>query len=283
VIVAHTRAELDWGRAALTGRGQRLGFVPTMGYLHEGHLRLVDLAAERADVVAASIFVNPLQFGPGEDLATYPRDSHRDLALLEVRGADLVFLPTVEDVYPVGDHVVSVDPGAMGDRLCGAFRPGHFRGVLTVVAKLFGLVRPDLAVFGRKDLQQLVLIERMARDLEVGVEIVAGPTVREPDGLAVSSRNSYLSAEERAAAPTLACGLADALARFQGGERSASTLVDAVRAALDSSPIMRLQYAEVVDACSLDRVDPVPPGGELAAAAFCGGTRLIDNVTLELS
>jgi pantoate--beta-alanine ligase len=282
VIVARTRAELARGLDSLQARGssRRLGFVPTMGYLHEGHLALVDLACDRADVVAASIFVNPLQFAPGEDLAAYPRDPQRDLALLEVRSADLVFLPGVEDVYPGGPPRITVDPGALGERLCGAFRPGHFRGVLTVVAKLFGLVRPDLAVFGRKDFQQLALIERRARELELGVQIVPGPTVRERDGLAMSSRNSYLSPAERAAAPALARALADAAARFERGERSAQALLADVSDAVRAAAPLELQYADVVDPGSLDPVDPVAPGSVLARAAFCGRTRLIDTVTL---
>jgi pantoate--beta-alanine ligase len=281
VIVARTRAELAHGLETLRGRGRRVAFVPTMGYLHEGHLALVDLACERADVVVASIFVNPLQFAAGDDLAAYPRDAHRDLALLEVRDADLVFLPSVAEVYPHGAPVVTVDPGGFGDLLCGAFRPGHFRGVLTVVAKLFGMVRPDLAVFGRKDFQQLVLVERMVRELDLAVEIVAGATVRERDGLAMSSRNGYLSAEERAAAPALYRGLTEAAARFRKGERSARALLDAAVAPLGGNPLLRLQYAELVDAATLAAVDPARAGAVLAVAAFCGRTRLIDNITLD--
>jgi len=283
VIVARTRAELAQALASLHRPGRRLGFVPTMGYLHEGHLSLVDAARERADVVAASIFVNPLQFGPSEDLASYPRDAARDLVMLEMRGANLVFLPRVEEMYPEGRPAVTVDPGPLGELLEGAHRPGHFRGVLTVVAKLFGLLRPDVAVFGRKDFQQLVLIERMTRELDLGVEIVGGATVREGDGLAMSSRNSYLSPEERAAAPRLAEGLMDAAARFGEGERGAAALLEPVRAALAGSPLLRLQYVEVVDPRALAPVDPVPPGAVIALAAFCGRTRLIDNVVLEAS
>ena len=283
MIVARTRADLAKALAALHPPGRRLALVPTMGYLHEGHLTLVDLARERADAVIATIFVNPLQFGPGEDLESYPRDPHRDLVKLEMRGANLVFMPAVDEVYGRGDPVVTVDPGPMGERLCGAFRPGHFRGVLTVVAKLFGLMRPELAVFGRKDFQQMVLIERMVCDLELGVQIVPGPTVREADGLAMSSRNARLGSEERAAAPALARGLQDAAARFRSGERSAAALLEPLEAALSSSPLLRLQYAEVVQPASLDPVDPVPEGAVLAAAAFCGETRLIDNVALNPS
>ena len=281
MIVARTRAELARGREALRSRGQRLGLVTTMGYLHEGHLSLVDAARERADVAAASVFVNPIQFGADEDLASYPRDSGRDLALLEARGADLVYLPEVEDVYPGGEPVVSVDPGPLGTRLCGAIRPGHFRGVLTVVAKLFGLVRPDVAIFGRKDFQQLVLIERMVQDLNLGVEIVGLPIVREPDGLAMSSRNSYLSPEERRDAPALQRGLAAAASRFRDGERRAAPLLGAVLDAAAGRAQLQLQYVEVVDPLSLELVDLVPEGSVLALAAFCGATRLIDNVIME--
>jgi pantoate--beta-alanine ligase len=252
-----------------------------MGSLHEGHLSLVDAARARADAVAASVFVNPLQFGPGEDLASYPRDPERDLELLEARGADLAFLPAVGEMYPAGEPRVTVDPGPDGDRLCGAFRPGHFRGVLTVVAKLFGLFRPDVAAFGRKDFQQLVLVRRMAADLELGVEVIGAPTVREPDGLAMSSRNRKLSAEERGAAPALQRALARAGARFRAGERRAAPLLDEVRAELAGSPLLRLQYVEVGDPSSLAPVDPVVGGAVVALAAFAGTTRLIDNLTLE--
>ena len=281
MIVARSRAELAVALKSLRAGSGRLGFVPTMGYLHDGHLSLLDVASERSDVVAVSVFVNPLQFGPSEDLGSYPRDPDRDLALLEKRGADLVFLPEVSEMYPRGDRGVMVDPGPMGSRLCGASRPGHFRGVLTVVTKLFGLLEPEVAIFGRKDFQQLVLIEGMVRDLEFEIEIVGAPIVREKDGLAMSSRNAYLSAEERQEAPALQRGLATAVARFRSGERGAGALLNALREELAGLPLLRLQYAEVVDGGSLDDVDPVPPGSVLALAAFCGSTRLIDNATLE--
>jgi pantoate--beta-alanine ligase len=281
LIVARTRAELARGLASLRAGGRRLGLVPTMGSLHEGHLTLVDLGRARADAVAVSVFVNPMQFGPGEDLASYPRDPDRDVELLAARGADLAFLPTVAEMYPAGEARIAVDPGPDGARLCGAFRPGHFRGVLTVVAKLFGLFRPDLAVFGRKDFQQLVLVQRMAAELELGVDVVGAPIVREADGLAMSSRNRKLNPEERSAAPALRRGLERARARFLAGERSAAALVDEVRAEVDGSPLLRLQYVEVVGPSSLEPVDPATEGAVLALAAFCGATRLIDNVTLD--
>ena len=281
MIVARSRAELALGLESLRAEGGRLWLVPTMGYLHEGHLSLVDVARERSQAVVVSVFVNPLQFGPSEDLASYPRDAQRDLKSLEMRRADLVFLPELDEMYPGGEPSVTVDPGPMGGRLCGTYRPIHFRGVLTVVAKLFGLIEPDVAVFGRKDFQQLALIERMVRDLEFGVEIVGAPTVREQDGLAMSSRNNYMSSEERHAAPALQRGLAAASALFRTGERRSSALVDELRGEVAKSPLLRLQYAETVDAASLDAVDPVPRGAVLALAAFCGSTRLIDNVSLE--
>jgi pantoate--beta-alanine ligase len=281
MIVARSRAELATALESLRAGSGRLGFVPTMGYLHAGHLSLLDVASERSDVVAVSVFVNPLQFGPSEDLGSYPRDPDRDLALLEERGADLVFLPEVREMYPRGDQSVTVDPGPMGSRLCGAYRPVHFGGVLTVMTKLLGLLEPEVAIVGRKDFQQLVLIERMVGDLELKVEVVGAPIVREQDGLAMSSRNAYLSAGERQEAPALQRGLAAAVARFRTGERGAEALLDALRQELAGRPLLRLQYAEVVDGGSLDQVDPVPPGSVIALAAFCGSTRLIDNATLE--
>lgn len=277
--VARTREELARALEELGGGG-RVGLVPTMGYLHEGHASLLERAAAEADVVAASIFVNPLQFGPGEDYERYPRDEGRDFALLERRGTHLVFAPPVEEVYPGGPPAVTVDPGAAGERLCGAFRPGHFRGVLTVVAKLFALVRPHLAVFGAKDFQQAVLIRRMVRDLDLGVEIVTAPIVREADGLALSSRNAYLSPDEREQALGLSRALRAAARLHAAGERSARSLLEAVGEEVARHPGLRLQYAECVDPETLDPVDPVPSGSVVALAAHAGRTRLIDNRTL---
>lgn len=229
-----------------------------------------------------SIFVNPTQFGPAEDFEAYPRPLERDLEIAERHGVDLVFAPAAENViYPEGEPRITVDPGPMADRLCGAHRPGHFRGVLTVVAKLFGLVRPDLAVFGRKDFQQAVLIRRMVRDLELGVEIDVAPLVREEDGLALSSRNAYLDGEERESALGLYEGLTRAVTLFREGERSSQELVRAVREAVGRRPLLDLQYAEVVDAEGLEPVESAEEGAVLAAAAYCGETRLIDNVVLE--
>jgi pantoate--beta-alanine ligase len=251
-----------------------------MGYLHEGHLSLVDRSAGLADAVAVSLFVNPLQFGPSEDLDTYPRDEARDLELLEARGAELVFAPTVEEMYPAGSALVTVSPGPMGSRLCGAHRPGHFSGVLTVVAKLFGLFRPDVAVFGRKDFQQAVLIRRMVADLDLDVSVDAAPIVREADGLAMSSRNAYLSVEQRADAVGLVEGLRAARARYEGGERDTPALLDAARACIAERPLLELQYAELVDPETLGPLELARPGAVVALAAFCGTTRLIDNLEL---
>ncbi|MDX1567365.1 MAG: pantoate--beta-alanine ligase [Longimicrobiales bacterium] len=266
-------------------------FVPTMGALHAGHLALVKRArgwadAQRASrgrpgVVVLSIFVNPTQFGPDEDFGAYPRPLETDLEKAREHGVDLVFAPESEAVvYPEGEPRITVDPGSMADRLCGAYRPGHFRGVLTVVAKLFGLVGPDRAVFGRKDFQQAVLIQRMVQDLELGVEIDVAPLIREEDGLALSSRNAYLSSEERASALGLFAGLSAARERFQRGEREASELKEAVRSEAARHPLLDLEYVEVVDRRDLEPVDRAEAGSVVAVAGFCGETRLIDNVVL---
>jgi pantoate--beta-alanine ligase len=251
-----------------------------MGFLHAGHLSLVERAAGLADVVATSIFVNPLQFGPSEDLADYPRDESRDLALLEERGADLVFAPSVEEMYPGGDPLVTVSPGSLGERLCGAHRPGHFVGVLTVVAKLFGLFTPDAAVFGRKDFQQFVLIRRMVTDLELGVQVDAAPIVREADGLAMSSRNAYLSGAERTDATGLIEGLQAAVGAFSDGETHADALLRHVRGAVARRAHLELQYAALVDPETLEPCAAARSGAVVAVAAHCGSTRLIDNVEL---
>lgn len=278
--VARTRAELAEALARLREGGRTVGLVPTMGFLHEGHLSLVDRAGALADRVVASVFVNPLQFGPSEDLAAYPRDEARDLELLRERGTDLVFVPPVDEVYPDGEPAVTVSPGALERRLCGAFRPGHFRGVLTVVAKLFGLVRPDVAVFGRKDFQQAVLIRRMVEDLELGVRVETGPIVREPDGLAMSSRNVYLGPEERLHALGLHAGLSAAARVWAAGETRSQPLLDEVRRAVAERPLLALQYAEAADPRTLETRAEAVEGTVLAVAAFCGTTRLIDNMEL---
>jgi len=252
-----------------------------MGYLHEGHLSLVDLARRDSDYLVASIFVNPMQFGPEEDLEQYPRDLDRDLALLEERDIDLVFHPPVEEMYPAGAPEVSIDPGPMGERLCGRYRPSHFRGVLTVVARLFGLVRPQVAVFGRKDYQQAVLIRRMVHDLEMGVEILLGPIIREEDGLALSSRNVFLSPEERRDAAGLQRTLLQVQRAFRNGERSVDALLRVLEEEVIEFPLLALQYGEVIEPESLDPLEVATSGSVVAVAAHCGSTRLIDNHQLQ--
>ena len=267
-----------WSRAQRSA-GRRIGFVPTMGYLHEGHLALVDEARRRADSVVLSIFVNPLQFGPAEDLARYPRDLPRDRALASARGVDALFVPSVEEMYPAGSEV-RVSPGPIAERWEGAARPGHFTGVLTVVAKLFHLVEPDLACFGQKDVQQLTLVRRMVRDLDWPVEIVAVPTVREPDGVARSSRNAYLSADDRRRAVVLSRALQAAHRAWSGGETRAPALEARMRQELGTEPTVAVEYISIADAEGLAPVDTADGCTIVAIAARLGGTRLIDNIML---
>jgi pantoate--beta-alanine ligase len=279
-VLATTRAEVRRSVAGARASGARISLVPTMGALHEGHLSLVDRARERSDLVVLSVFVNPLQFAPGEDLERYPRDLARDLALAASRGVDLVFAPATDEMYPGGEPVVSVvASGTLAERLDGASRPDHFRGVLTVVARLFGIVRPDVAVFGQKDFQQAALVRRMVADLEMDVEVIVAPTVREPDGLAMSSRNVYLSPAERARALSLPGGLHRAAALHAAGERDAGALVAALRHALGTVGVQE-EYAEVVDPATLVPVRVAAPGSVVLVAAAVGGTRLIDNAIL---
>jgi pantoate--beta-alanine ligase len=280
VKVARTKAELRESAEAMRRAGERVALVPTMGALHPGHLSLVERAFERADRVVLSVFVNPLQFGPAEDLDRYPRDLERDLELARSTGVDLVFTPDPDEMYPGGTPEITVDPGVMGERLCGAFRPGHFRGVLTVVAKLFTLVHPDVAVFGEKDFQQLVLIRRMARDLDLGVEVDGAPIHREEDGLAMSSRNALLSADARSEAAAIPRALVRVLSRFDEGERRTDALAQAFREAIEARPTLRLQYAEIVDPETLEGVEQASEESVAAVAVFAGETRLIDNVPL---
>jgi pantoate--beta-alanine ligase len=279
-VILRTVAEVRAWRRTLPA-GQTLGFVPTMGALHAGHISLMELAKSRAAVTIASIFVNPLQFGPNEDLAKYPRPLEKDLALLEATGVDALFLPEVADLYPEGASTFVVEESVSGP-MCGAVRPGHFRGVTTVVLKLFNIVQPDLAMFGQKDAQQCAVIERMVRDLAVPVEIVRGPIVREPDGLALSSRNVYLSPEDRAAAPLIHASLQAAKAAFDAGQRDAGALAAIGRAVLDQDRRFTLQYWDVRDPRALEAIDTVPAnGGALfAVAAYLGATRLIDNIVV---
>lgn len=266
--------------ATSDGDGRRIALVPTMGALHEGHLQLCDVARRHADHVVVSIFVNPLQFGPAEDFDRYPRDLERDARLLEGRGVDVIFAPAPDEMYPQGPAAVRVHAPELGGVLCGRFRPGHFEGVLTVVAKLLNIVRPDCAVFGQKDLQQAALIRRMARDLEFATEIVVAPVVRETDGLAMSSRNAYLSDGERRSALALYRSLQAAQQAFERGAADVPSLRAAVQAILDAEPGVSPQYVEVVDPVTLSVPEQVRAGDAVAVAAHVGATRLIDNVIL---
>lgn len=259
--------------------GRRIGLVPTMGYLHQGHLALVDEARRRADAVLMSIFVNPLQFGPTEDLARYPRDLPRDRALAEARGVDAVFVPSETVMYPPGS-ATRVVPGPTATRWEGAARPGHFGGVLTVVAKLFHLVEPDVACFGRKDVQQVVLVRQMVRDLDWPIEVAVVPTVREPDGLALSSRNAYLDPEQRRRATALSGALREAHAAWRGGERSAKAIEARMRHFLESIPEVKVEYIAVADPDALAPVTEAQATSIVAIAARVGPTRLIDNIIL---
>jgi pantoate--beta-alanine ligase len=262
------------------GEGKRLGFVPTMGALHEGHLSLMRAAKAQCHLVAASIFVNPLQFGPTEDLAKYPRSFERDRELLHKEAVDILFAPTPEEMYPAG-AVTYVTVEGLSEKLCGKSRPSHFRGVTTVVAKLFHIVEPDLAFFGQKDAAQATIIRRMVRDLNLPVEIVVCPIVREPDGLAMSSRNAYLSPQERKSALVLHRSLTQVKNRFDQGERNATKLIEAGKQVLAQEPTVRLDYFEIVDPNTLDPMQHVTSSALVAVAAFVGNTRLIDNILLE--
>jgi pantoate--beta-alanine ligase len=259
--------------------GRRIGVVPTMGYLHEGHLTLVDEARRHADAVILTIFVNPLQFGPKEDLARYPRDLPRDRSLAQSRQVDALFVPSVDVMYPAGSEV-RVTPGATAERWEGAARPGHFTGVLTIVAKLFHLIEPDVACFGRKDLQQLTLVRRMVRDLNWPIEIVGVPTVREPDGLALSSRNAYLDATDRKRATVLSRALRAAHQAYCGGERRASALEQRMREQLDREPRVQVEYIAITEPDQLQPIAEVDGATVISLAARVGTTRLIDNISL---
>jgi pantoate--beta-alanine ligase len=268
-------------RHAATRGGARVGFVPTMGALHAGHLTLLDHARPGCDLVAASVFVNPTQFGPGEDFERYPRDLDADAHQLEHAGCDLLFAPSTADMY-AADASTRVEVADLQDVLCGASRPGHFRGVATVVAKLFNLVQPQVAVFGQKDAQQAVLLQRMVRDLDFPIAIRVAPIVRDADGVALSSRNAYLSADERRDARLLRAALDAAVAALAGGARSAAALTAAMRAVLAGGTAVRVDYVAVVDATSLRPLDTLSGRVLVAVAAFVGRTRLIDNVVLDV-
>lgn len=266
-----------WAEAA-RARGERVAFVPTMGALHEGHVSLLREGRRRGDKLALSIFVNPTQFGPKEDLSRYPRDLPGDLAKAASAGTDVAYCPEPADVYPPGFQTY-VQVREVEQGLCGGSRPGHFVGVATVVCKLFNVVRPHVSLFGEKDFQQLAVIRRMVADLDMGVEIVGMPIVREPDGLAMSSRNAYLSPEERQRALALSRSLNAAAARAKAGEHDAAALVAIARAALEGQ-VDRVDYVELRDAATLEPVTRLEREGILLVAAFVGKTRLIDNLRI---
>ncbi|MFH1664742.1 MAG: pantoate--beta-alanine ligase [Candidatus Omnitrophota bacterium] len=262
--------------------GRSIGFVPTMGYLHEGHMSLCRAARSECDIVVLSIFVNPAQFGPGEDLDKYPRDMGRDRRLAEKEGVDVIFAPEAGEMYPAGSNTYVEIEGPLVGALCARSRPGHFRGVATVVAKLFNIVAPDRSYFGQKDAQQAAIVKRMAGDLNMPVSIRVCPIVREEDGLAMSSRNVYLSREERKSALALYRSLERADEMARGGERSAARIREEVLKVLGSEKEIRVDYAEIVDADSLEAVEEIKDNTLVALAAFVRKTRLIDNVIIRL-
>jgi pantoate--beta-alanine ligase len=274
--VVRSVAEMKAVSRELRERGKRIGLVPTMGYLHEGHLSLVRECRAKSDVTVVSIFVNPAQFGPKEDLGSYPRDLERDSGMLEREGVDYIFHPEPSDMYPEG-YRTYVTMEDLEDRLCGRSRPGHFRGVCTVVLKLFNIVRPDAAFFGWKDAQQVIILRRMAADLDLDVRVEALPLVRAADGLALSSRNSYLSAEERKAALVLSRSLAEARRRIGEGERDAGVISRSIAEAVAAEPLARLDYIEIADPGTLRPLERIDRDALVAMAVFIGRTRLIDN------
>lgn len=260
--------------------GLSIGFVPTMGYLHEGHESLIKKAALENDRVVVSIFVNPMQFGPNEDLSSYPRDFERDLKICNDKGAHLIFHPEPTEMYD-HDFCSFVDMTGLTGGLCGKSRPGHFRGVCTVVSKLFNIVQPDRAYFGQKDAQQLAVIKRMVRDLNFDIEIIGCPIIREEDGLAKSSRNTYLNGEERASALILSSSLTKAKKAIAGGERDAEKVLAIIKDSINSEPLAKIDYVELVDAETLKKVEKIEKPVLAAIAVFIGKTRLIDNFIAE--
>ena len=280
MIVVRTVSELRTAVRAWRRNGDRIGLVPTMGYLHDGHLSLADLIRRRVDRVILTIFVNPTQFGPGEDLDAYPQDEAGDLDKARYRDVDLVFIPNDGEMYPAGAETF-VNLGHLPQHLCGLSRPVHFAGVATIVTKLFVVTEPHVAIFGEKDFQQLQVIRRMARDLLMDIEILGGPTVREADGLAMSSRNRYLTPKERAAAPAVYHSLRAARAAVAAGAQDVSKLLDDIREAIIAAG-GRVDYAAIVDPETLEDIDVIDGAAHVAVAAFFGGARLIDNLALTL-
>jgi pantoate--beta-alanine ligase len=278
--IIRTIGEMQEASDALRAEGKRIGFVPTMGYLHEGHLMLARKAKEIADVAVASIFVNPIQFRPNEDLNRYPRDFERDRMLLEQEKTDIIFFPEAAEMYPEG-YSTYVEVRGLGNHLCGLSREGHFVGVATVVAKLFNAVKPHVAIFGQKDYQQLKIIQRMVRDLNLDLKVVGLPTVREEGGLAMSSRNSYLSTAEREKALLIHASMNRARDMVAEGEKNAAVLKDEVRRILGTKEGMDIEYIDVCDTETLEDVEEIDCSALLAVALRVGKTRLIDNTVLE--
>ena len=275
--IAEVRAQVrEWKQQGLT-----VGLVPTMGYLHEGHASLVKTSVQQCDRTVASVFLNPTQFGPGEDLETYPRDFEHDCALLTECGGDMGFHPEVSEMYPDGFATFVEVQSEMPRQLCGKTRPIHFRGVCTVVYKLFNIVTPDKAFFGQKDAQQLAIIRRMVLDLSMGIEIVGCPIIREADGLAKSSRNTYLSAEERKAALVLSRAVKLGQELVRNGEKNADVIVNAMRALIQQEPLARIDYVSAVDGLTMLPVHEINGGELIAMAVYIGKTRLIDNISVE--
>ncbi|MDA8140981.1 MAG: pantoate--beta-alanine ligase [Desulfobacteraceae bacterium] len=279
----HTKNKLRTFVREARAQGKTIGFVPTMGYLHAGHGSLIQTARKQNDVVVVSVFVNPTQFGPNEDLSAYPRDAERDLALMRTHGADVAFFPNVEEIYPAGFTTYVEVQGPMTATLCGRSRPGHFRGVATVVTKLFHMAAPDRAYFGQKDAQQVAVIQQMTRDLDFDLQIVVCPTLREPDGLAMSSRNVYLSTAERAQAPTISKALFEAEAMIQKGERTVAAVSQHIQKKLQTMPGAAIDYISIVDARTLADLETLHSTVLIAVAVKLGRTRLIDNIRVDVS
>ncbi len=282
MLITRTIAETRTAIAQARAQGKRIGFVPTMGYLHEGHLQLIDIARQHSDFVVVSIFVNPTQFGPHEDFASYPRDFERDRTLCEARGTDLIFAPEVSEMYPERS-LITFQIEKLADHLCGARRPGHFNGVVLVVSKLFNIVQPDIAVFGQKDAQQLIIIKRLVQDLNFPVRIIAAPTVREPDGLAMSSRNVYLSPEQRAQSTVLYKSLQKAKALIESGERDAGRVIAEMERVIAAASEARIDYIEIVRVSDLQPIEKLDGLVLIALAVYFGKARLIDNIVLNIT
>ncbi len=280
-VISNIQEMQQWSRQKRL-QGFKIGLVPTMGYLHEGHLSLVRTARQQCDVVIVSLFVNPMQFGVGEDFEEYPRDISRDVALLENESADILFAPEVRDMYPPGYSFLVETEGEITGKMCGASRPGHFRGVTTVVSKLFNICGPDKAYFGQKDAQQVTILEKMVKELNFPLEIIRVPIVREPDGLAMSSRNVYLSSEERREALVLYRSLQAAEKAIREGEKSVEGIKEIITAVINSSPLAQIDYVEINRADDLGSIDRIEGAVLIALAVKFGTTRLIDNLIVEV-